>query len=685
MRRILPRKSSNRIDLIERRSRFHRLPRGTGWPSHTACLSGIGAANHGRDSVIDPFYDFQREIHEFLRQEGVPLHLINVAPPPETGFGELAFPAFPLAKEWRKSPRQIAEQIASAFEKDRFEYVERVEAAGAGFLNFYLRFETFTPHALQSIKSEGALFGRPADVPQERLLVEHTSVNPNKEWHVGHLRNAVLGDTLVKLAELAGHDVEVQNYIDDTGRQAAEAIYAVDRYEEIPQPNEKYDQFVGRLYVRINAELTGEPQAGGGSQKPAEARNLEIQQGIDAVLHAMEAGSYRRSIEAIVRAQLETAWRIGAKYNLLVWESDILRAHLLTEALETLKKSSRVSLPSDGEYKGALVIALTRESAGKQSPKDQDPTLRVLVRSNGIPTYTGKDVAYMMWKFGLLKSELRECEWETNEDGTPLFTTCPDGRPFAPRRADRVVNVVAEHQALQQQTVIQALEAAGYEAEAARAVHLSYGMVREREGRISGRKGSGASADDVIAQAVAVARERLEEKRVDIPEEERAGIAEAIAVGALRYLMVQYSPIKPITFDIRDVVSFEGNTGLYLQYALVRVRAILRRAAEEGKNAGDLQPASQSQLLIHPSERALILQLSLLPRTVADALRTLGINLVAEYANGLASAFSQFYRDCPVLTAEGSLRDARLELVASTQTVLANAMDVIGIPLVERL
>ncbi|HZT96233.1 MAG TPA: arginine--tRNA ligase, partial [Chloroflexota bacterium] len=496
---------------------------------------------------------------------------------------------------------------------------------------------------------------------------------------VGHLRNAVLGDTTVRLARLAGHVVEVQNYIDDTGRQAAEAMYALERYREQPG-DEKHDHFVGRLYVRVNAELTadGAGEPGGLDANPDPA---EIQRGVDQVLHRMEEGVYRDSIESVVRAQLQTAARLGITYDLLVWESDILRAHLLDEALEVLERSPRVFVPEEGEYSGALVIALAGKDDGETA---QDQTYRVLVRSNGIPTYTGKDVAYMMWKFGLLSKTLSCCTWEERRDGSTVRTTCPLGDPCPRTHPDRVINVVAEHQGLQQQTVIQSLEAAGFNTEARHAFHLSYGMVRQQEGRISGRRGLGSSADEVLDEAVGVARERLEEKRVDIPPDERKAIAEAIAVGAIRYLMVQQGPVKPIVFDIRDVVSFEGNTGLYLQYALVRIRAILRRAEEVAADA-DREAAAGTGVLTHPAERALVLRLSRLPQAVEDTLRTLAINLIADYANGLAGDFSQFYRDCPVISAGEPLRSARLRLVSCTEIVLSNAMRIMGIPLVDRM
>jgi arginyl-tRNA synthetase len=629
------------------------------------------------DSADDPLYDFEQDIRAFLKAAGVPDDRIVLSVPPEPRFGEASSnAALLLAKERRRPPREIASEIIQRFDASDTRFIARAETAGQGFINFFLNYQTFVPHAIHAIERSAGDFGRLRTSRPQRLLVEHTSVNPNKEWHVGHLRNAVIGDTLVRLSTLAGHSVEVQNYIDDTGRQAAEAVFALQVYDPPPPSHdEKFDQYVGRYYVRLNAEL---------AEPASSLRTEELQRGVERVLHEMDHGSHRPLVEKVVRAQLETAARIGAGYDLLVWESDIVRAHLLDEALGLLKQSPRVFVPEEGAYKGALVIELKPSNKSQTDEAEgQQGLYRVLVRSNGLPTYTGKDIPYMMWKFGLLHTRLDRCQFPSPVGA--IETTCPAGKPFQPSPADQVFNVVAEHQGLQQQTVIEGLAAAGYVEEAQRAHHLSYGMVSQAEGRISGRKGSGVSADEVLDQAVAVARERISEKRGDLADKERDAIAEAIAVGSVRYLMCQYSPVKPIVFDLRDVVSFEGNTGLYVQYALVRMAAVLRRALTDHAIGDDEIQGGDPSLLEHKAERSLLIKLARFPSTVDDAFRLLGVNLIADYAHTLAAEFSQFYRDCPVLPAEPELRLARLRVVRAAQTVLTNAAKVLGIPVVERM
>jgi arginyl-tRNA synthetase len=622
--------------------------------------------------VADPFGDFVREASHFLQTHGVPPEHIHVSAPSQPAFGELASNApFLLAKDRRQAPRDIASAIAAAFDPDSTHLIKRVEAAPNGFVNFHLNYDVFVPHAINLIEDVGPAFGRLWDTPTCRVLIEHTSVNPNKEWHVGHLRNVVIGDTLVRIARQTGEQVEVQNYIDDTGRQAAEAVLALREYDGGDDAGHKFDEFVGKFYVRLNAEL----------MDGSDERVAELESRIGDTLHEMEEGVHRAFVERVVRAQLETAARIGATYDLLIWESDIVRAHLLEEALEVLRKSPRTTVPDSGKFSGAMVITL--DSGLALDTLDDESQYRVLVRSNGIPTYTGKDIAYMMWKFGLLVAKLDLCSFPSAVG--ELKTSCPTGDPYHPTQPDEVVNVVAEHQSLQQQTVIEGLAAAGYQAESRRAHHLSYGMVSQTGSQISGRRGLGSSADTVLNEAAAVASARIEEKRPDIATHERRAIAEAVAVGSVRYLMVQYGPVKPIVFDIQDVVSFDGNTGLYLQYALVRIGSILHRAEDEYGVVSDAVSAANLGLLVHPTERALVLQLARFPTVLGDALRTLSINLVAEYANGVASRFSQFYRDCPVMQAEHELRAARVRLLRVTRRVMLNAVDVLGIPVVEKL
>ncbi len=648
---------------------------------------------------------FDREIHSFLSAQGIDPSIVRLDTPADRQFGERATNvAFLLKKERDQPPRQIAQDIAQGFDPQAYRLIQAVEPAGAGFINFRLNYDTFTPFVIEEVRASGSTYGGGVISEVERVVVEHTSVNPNKEWHIGHVRNAVLGDVVGRALRRAGHTVAVQNYIDDTGLQAAEAVLGLRDFPEPRREGEKYDHWLGRMYVKIAGEIAsepelrqrleelGEPVQAGSTEPPDSARervsitarldNLtRLKQRILVVMHELETGQYHDVIVSLLDAQLQTAYRLGIYYDLVNWESHLVQSHVFDEAIEGIKQSPKVFQATEGRYAGALII-VTDESASSED----EPKAEVLIRSNGIPTYVGKDIAYHMWKFGLLPERLKYVEFHDQPDGTLLWSTSLEGENRSSRDPDRVINVIAVNQTLPQQAVNQALRVAGFDEAASHLLHLAYGLVSTREGKISGRKGTSVSADAVIDEAVRVAHERVREKRsADLTDEGMRQISEAVGVGAVRYFMVQYNPLRDIVFDVSDVVSYDGNTGLYVQYALVRMAAILRRAGtDHGVDGGEIE-AANTALLQHEQEKRLIFQIAQYPDTVATAARTLAVNLIAEFAYDLATTFSQFYRDCGVLNAEPDLRAARLLLVRTVQSVLANVCELLGVPVIERL
>lgn len=647
---------------------------------------------------LDPLADFDAEIIQFLQSVGVSPDLIQLSTPPEREYGERATNvAFRLARERGQAPRQIAEQIAGQFSANRYRFIARVEAAGAGFINVYLNYAAFIPHLVGAVREAGALYGHRPGSASQRVVVEHTSVNPNKEWHIGHVRNAVMGDVVARLLRLAGNEVQIQNYVDDTGLQAAAAVVGLRDFPEQQQPAEKYDHYVGRHYVKINAELGAEKELRarldeierGAAAEQEERRSIEarlenverLKKAVMQTMHALEEGEYHATIERILNAQLETAYRLGAYYDLLAWESHIVQSHTFDEAMERLGESPKVYSATHGHYEGALVIEMRPATRGGEEPKSE-----VLIRRTGIPTYIAKDIAYHMWKFRLLPDRLCYVHYSTQPNGEELWSTALEGgsRPDDP--PERIINVIAVNQSQAQDTVKEALRVAGFAHAADELVHLAYGLVSTREGKISGRKGTAVAGDNVINEAVRVAYERVKEKRSqDLADDEMQTIAEAVGVGALRYFMVQYNPLTDIVFDVGDVVSYDGNTGLYVQYALVRMFAILRKAQTEQGLTDQMIDEADAALLQHEQEKRLAHHLALFPAVVADASRTLSVNLVAEFAFDLATIFSQFYRDCPVLIAEPALRNARLLLVRTVRDVLSNVCNTLGVPVIERL
>lgn len=656
--------------------------------------------SYTQDVTSDPLADFDAEIIAFLTSNGVAPDLIQLSTPPEPEFGERSTNvAFRLAKERRSAPKQIAADIAAAFRADAYRFLERVEPAGAGFVNFYVNYSAFVPHTVEVIEATGRAFGRrDGTVPQD-MVVEHTSVNPNKEWHVGHARNAVLGDVVTRILRQAGHRVQVQNYIDNTGPQAATSIVGFQDFPEPERPGEKFDHWVGRSYVKVSEELRSEPalkkrleeierdpslaREGRVDERRSIQARLEnaerLKARVVATMRALETGEYAPLVERILSAQLQTAYRLGVFYDLLTWESNLIESHLFQEAIGLVKRSPKVKQPAEGRYAGALVIETGQPVDG------EDTKAEVLIRSNGLPTYIGKDIAYHMWKFHLVPNRLCYVPYATQPNGEALWSTSLHGQDREERVPEKIINIIAVDQTAAQDAVRDGLRAAGFEEAASHLFHLDYGLVMTAEGKLTGRRGA-IAADAVIDEAVRVAHERVREKRSqDLSEDEMRHIAEAVGVGAVRYFMVQYNPLRDIVFDVADVVSYDGNTALYIQYALVRMFAILRRAAADRGVQEDEIGTADLSLLIHPQERSLIRHLTRLPGTIADASRTLGVNLMAEYAYELATTFSQFYRDCTVLDADPPLRAARLRLVRSARDVLALSCGILGVPVIERL
>jgi len=652
----------------------------------------------------DPLADFDREILHFLESVGIPPDPATLNTPADREFGERATnAAMRLARERRMAPRQIAEEAVTHFDPRQAGLIAAVEPAGPGFINFRLNYTEFAPQVIIAVQEMGAIYGRREVTAPQSIVVEHTSVNPNKEWHIGHVRNAVLGDVVARLLRLAGNQVQVQNYIDDTGLQAAQAVYALLTFPEQPLSDEKYDHYIGRLYVKIAAEIAAEqalkdqlknvqgnaPESSSASQTEldetasavARLANIErLKTGILQTMHAIERGEHNDIQHQLLGAQLKTAYRFGIFYDLLNWESHLVGSHLFAEAIRQIEQSPTVYRATEGHYAGALVIE-TRARARE----GDEPKLEVLIRSNGIPTYVGKDIAYHMWKFQLLPDRLTYAGYAIQPNGETLWSTALHGSPRAQPRPDRLINIIMVHQSQAQEAVKDGLSAAGFGEQAEHLFHLAYGLVSTAQGKISGRKGTGVSGDAVIEEAVRAAHQRIKEKRSqDLSDEEMERIAEAVGIGALRYFMVQYNPLRDIVFDVADVVSYDGNTGLYVQYALVRMFAILRRGAEAGVTAGNID-AADTGLLQHEQEKRLLFHLAQYPELVATACRTLSVNLLAEYAFELATIFSQFYRDCPVLNAEPALRHARLLLVRTVREVLTNVCGVLGVPVIERL
>lgn len=637
---------------------------------------------------------------------------IVIETPPRRAFGDLAVPvAFELARSLRKAPRVIAGELAEAMRETGLpEGIARIEAAPNGYLNFFLQRSAFVRAALQDVEP-------PAPTPADtaKVIVEHTAINPNKAAHIGHLRNSSLGDTLVRLLRFRGRPVEVQNYIDDTGVQVADVVVGftelegrtLDDVRRIADET-RFDYYCWDLYARVTEWYAGD------------AGRLKRR---SDTLHAVEAGGNDIAemaafiADRIVRCHLATMKRLNIDYDLLSWEGDILRLHFWATAFEELKSRGSVFLQKEGKLAGCWVMAIDDMTERDAPPADGegagdtgDPAAKekVIVRSDGTVTYVGKDIAYQFWKFGLLGRDFNYRPFLTRDDGSTLWsTTSGDGEGAAPAfgRAGAVYNVIDTRQAYLQKLVKQALDAMGFHAQSERSTHFSYEMVAlshatarelgydpsEGEGRpfveVSGRKGLGVKADDLIDRMTDKATAEVARRNDALTPDECRRIGAGIAVAAVRYFMIKYSRGKVIAFDIEEALSFEGESGPYLQYAAVRAGNILQKLEERhgiaaSAVAGALDTAGTGP--ISDGDEAdelwdLILQAARLDEVVESAIRSLELSTLAKYAFTLAQAFNAFYHRQPILREERA--DARLWRAAGVVYVrrqLEAALDLMG-------
>ncbi len=572
---------------------------------------------------------------------------------PEGKAGDYGSPvAFGLAKTLSQNPVTIANSLLEHLELPPG--VARAEAVGP-YLNFHLDPGAFVKQLVTAVPV----------LPKrgQKAIVEHTSVNPNKEAHVGHLRNIVLGDACARILKAAGFDVEVQNYIDDTGRQAAESIFAVSYFGEAYGGAEKYDHWLGKLYVRL----------GQAKEKDGET----IERGVSEVMHRLERGELRADIERVLRAQLETYYALGAEYDLLVWESDIVHSGFLAQALDVLQGSENVFRPTDGKYAGALVMDVSSFLPGLEEP------LVVLVRSDGNAVYVAKDIGTQFWKVGLFEG-LKFGTFDTQPSGKTLYTsapegeTHPDGRTFA--HADEIINVIDTRQSHPQTIVKTALAltdtAQGFDS----SHHLAYEVVTLEGQAMSGRKGVTLAIDTVLDEAKRRARAVVEEKNPDLPSIE--AVARQVGVAALRFAMLKSEARRVIDFRWEQALSLQGDSAPYVQYAHARACSILRAAESAGMTGTDADWSKVGRL-----EVKLAQELARLPEIVESAAREFAPHLVAQYCLDVATAWNGFYNhrdaagkpDTQVLKAEAGLREARVALVRKVKETLGDALGLLGI------
>jgi arginyl-tRNA synthetase len=524
---------------------------------------------------------------------------VQIEQPKQSSFGELALPAaFQLARQLKKAPKAIAAEIDAA--GGAIEGVASMEIAGNGYLNVRLDRGAYGAGV---VANAGAVSREVAT----KIIVEHTNINPNKAAHIGHLRNAVLGDTFVRMLRATGENVEVQNYIDNTGVQVADVVVGFQHLERksieevrsmIHDPAARFDYVCWDVYARMSQYYDEHKDAL--EWRHATLHSIEAGHGIEAEMAHLVA-------DAIVDAHIATMWRLNIAYDVLPRESEILHLQFWATAFEQLKQRKAIYFEIEGKNKGCWVMP---GSAFREGSIEGDDDSKVIVRSNGTVTYVGKDIAYQLWKFGLLGKDFYYRKWHTYPNGHDVWASTDEPQTGAPQfgKGTRVYNVIDTRQSYLQDVVVAGLRALDYNTQADNSIHFNYEMVAlsprtciemgieltEEDKRlpyvqVAGRKGIGVKADDLLDKLIEKALEEVTSRHKEEPEESRRRAATQIAIGALRYFMLKFTRNSVIAFDFAEALSFEGETGPYVQYSAVRARNILRKLAERGETLPDFQ------------------------------------------------------------------------------------------------
>ncbi|HEY6264137.1 MAG TPA: arginine--tRNA ligase [Candidatus Acidoferrum sp.] len=649
-------------------------------------------------------------------QYGVELAIV-LERPPKIEMGEAASPVcFELAKRLKRAPRQIAQEIANNF--GEVDGIVKLEVAGGGYLNAYFDRAAFWA----SVRAEQSDERRVAS--GEKIIVEHTSINPNKAAHIGHVRNAVLGDTMVRVLRHAGNRVQIQNYIDNTGVQVADVVIGLLHMEKVTPVwvknramEPKFDYYCWDLYAKATSFFAAD-KARAAKLRGATLKSIEEGKGEDAEV-AQVVG------DAIVGCHLRTMARLDIRYDLLARESEILHLKFWEAAFEMLKKSGAIHLATSGKMAGCWILPWEEEEKTgnntessentedtEKNEEEENSQDKIIVRSNGTVTYVGKDIAYQLWKFGLLGKDFHYRKWPNAPEGQTVWATTSDvGDSSAPHfgeAAARVYNVIDARQAYLQKVVAAGLLALGHAKAAEQSIHLSYEIValtprcaaemgyelipeeaKKPYVEVSGRKGFGVKADDLLNRLEAATIAEVQQRHAEMSAEEHQRTAHAIAVGALRFFLLKFTRTAIIAFDFKDALSFEGETGPYCQYAVVRIRGIRRKGIEAGATNVEVTKESVNQMLAGAEGNGLwelLVAAGSLDYAVDAAIGTQEPAFVAKYAFQLAQEFNNFYHKHHILSeADEQKRAFLLRLTELVEAQLVKALLLLGIEPPEKM
>jgi arginyl-tRNA synthetase len=647
-------------------------------------------------------------IVEFLqrRYPGAALPKVVIEQPPKVELGDFAIPLFPFAKPLRTAPLKLAEAIRT--EIGAIEGIAEMQVAAPGYLNVKID-RTWMAAASTADRKP------PVDIPAGKILVEHTSINPNKAAHIGHLRNAILGDTFVRLLRYAGRAVDVQNYIDNTGVQVADVVVGFTHIDQKSRSEiealtklPRFDYYCWELYARVSQWYE------------QDKANLQARRD---TLHAIEDPASETAAvaelisTAVLHRHLETMDRLDIEYDFLPRESEILHLHFWDAAFTKLKEAGVLTFETEGKNNGCWVMRRagtssatgeTEETEGSSEQISEDDQ-KVIVRSNGTVGYVGKDIAYHMWKFGLLGRDFGYRKFYRYPNQHDCWISAMEGDRDHPHFGGvaEIYNVIDARQSEAQNTVIEALRGLGHNEAADHYTHFSYEMValtprcaaelgytlsEENKGRpyieVSGRKGFGVKADDLIDQLIVSAKNEVDSRHPQLSDAERVAIATQIAIGALRYFMLKFTKQSVIAFDFKEALSFEGETGPYAQYAVVRASSIFRKAGidPDAFSREFAESVSVADLAKYFSDKdadeiwGLWLAASKTSYIIYQCIATAEPAYLAKHAFQLAQLFNTFYHRYPILSEpEEKRKQFLLATIVVARRELIRILQVMGI------
>jgi arginyl-tRNA synthetase len=690
-------------------------------------MSIYSEAQHMSETIAQDSYEYltsfvRQAVRTYLLREEIqfdPIQLpIDLRVSAQASFGDYSMPVMAWSGKLKRPPLQIAETMASILHELSIPIVQEINATRPGYLNFRLLQPAVGRTIIERVLDAGPDFGQCETSIGTKVIVEHTNINSNKAAHVGHLRNACIGDTVVRMLRSQGYQVEADNYIDDSGVQVADVVVGFTLLQsgllQLPDgneqlPDESFDYYCSRVYTNVS-KIYDEKDSDLGKHalklRKEVLRAIEHgnapEEGLDYPLMASELS------HAIVQAHLKTMARLNISYDLLPWESAILNAGLWQHTFEMLKECDLLEKPETGPAAGCWILPF---GDGDTQTSEGDRTSdKILVRSDGTATYTAKDIAYQLWKFGLadkLGIEFHFIPWGVQHDGRTLWTMRTpkdhirtDREAPASRfgHAKRVINVIDVRQSYLQQVVYESLRRLGYAEQADNSKHLAYEVVTlsaatanhlgvdTSDGRdfyaMSGRKGIEIKADDLINAAI---ERMLEVRRQENKPEITYATAAALASAAIRYFMIRFNLQQIITLDMDDVLRHNGDTGVYIQYAYARANNILRRLQESGYTL----PSTLEELPNHlePSEWNLLRHIEAYPRRLAEATEQLAPPALAAYAYDLAAHLSDFYEHTPPVLKESNekIKAFRAYLVQATAQTMNNVLRILGFEPLERI